>query len=172
MKALFLFLLFPLLVFSKEPDLKGMSDEYFKKSKKANEHMARMGVLEKELRGLIAQKSTLTSRMEIDDVHQKIVSTFRELRREEVLFKKVKSELEYKYPAQGEELNEKYKALRLEAVEQEAKESGIDLQLSQLRDQVGRAYEPLSKEENPLLKPKPTPLYQPTPTPKREVLEF
>ena len=143
------------------------------------DNMAKLVQLEKAkvaLRGAIAGKARAKTEEDLKASLREIQDNYRHLEILRGEYRKDLAHMRFQHPEgyvrYEEKADVRYKALRLNELDDEVKESGVDLALSDVRDHLKKAYDPLPENEDPYKKETTELLVTPPTQPKREKYSF
>ena len=158
------------------PHLVGADQEYWIHEKDLMSKMVQLRKAKKALKSSIAAKSRARTKEDTKKVLEEIQNNYRYLQILKDEYQKEVAHMRFKHPEgyqRGKEQVEvKYRALRVDELDDQVKASGVDLVLNEIRDQVEKAYEPLPEEEDPYKKNKGNLLITPTTLPQRPKYSF
>ena len=150
--------------------------EYWVHEKDIMAKVVQLRKAKQALQNAIARKVRAGTDEELKAALEEIQNNYRHL---EILRKEYREEMShmrFEHPegfVRGkEEVEVKYKALKLDELDREASESGVDLVLSEIKEQVSKAYDPLPKKEDPRMREKSSLIITPTTQPRRPKYSF
>ena len=122
--------------------------EFYDKSSKLTTLTNRIAEHEKQFQELVRKKNETSSTTEKQDIIRQMVELTTTRNKDVDSYNKVRSELTYRYPTQGEALQRRYQTQNKRSVEELESVAGLDELLTRTKKVVEKKFAPFKPEED------------------------
>jgi hypothetical protein len=137
-----------------EPEGSKEQKEYYEKTAKMNTLANRIEETEKKFQETVRAKADAKSTEEKQKCIKEMVELANQRNKDVDAYNKVKAELTYRYPYQGEKLNRHYQTQSHRTAEELENAGGLDDQLTRTKKIVEKKFAPFMEDEKPAAQPK------------------